>query len=89
MPPNCIDRLVAFVTAAIVAARNPLMKQLTITETEQFVIMNPSTTQIIQQIGFHFTYPCSKASTPAMVVPPGDVTPSLSSPGCFPVSSTI
>ena len=34
-------------------------------------------------------HPFSNASTPAIVVPPGDVTPSLSSPGCFPVCSTI
>mmetsp|Transcript_957 Transcript_957/g.1494 ORF Transcript_957/g.1494 Transcript_957/m.1494 type:complete len:109 (-) Transcript_957:883-1209(-) len=31
----------------------------------------------------------SSSCTPAMVVPPGDVTMSLRAPGCFPVSSTI
>jgi hypothetical protein len=52
IPPSCIDRFVAAVTAEVVAARNP---------------------------------PFSKASTPAIVVPPGLVTLSLSFPGCSPV----
>mmetsp|Transcript_30273 Transcript_30273/g.81370 ORF Transcript_30273/g.81370 Transcript_30273/m.81370 type:complete len:215 (+) Transcript_30273:420-1064(+) len=34
-------------------------------------------------------WPCSRACTPAMVVPPGLVTWSLSSPGCLPVSRTM
>eukprot|EP00581_Thalassiosira_minuscula_P020594 CAMPEP_0184440160 /NCGR_PEP_ID=MMETSP0738-20130409/753202_1 /TAXON_ID=385413 /ORGANISM="Thalassiosira miniscula, Strain CCMP1093" /LENGTH=121 /DNA_ID=CAMNT_0026808017 /DNA_START=94 /DNA_END=459 /DNA_ORIENTATION=+ len=33
--------------------------------------------------------PFSKASTPAIVVPPGLVTASFNSPGCFPVFNTI
>mmetsp|Transcript_27566 Transcript_27566/g.51217 ORF Transcript_27566/g.51217 Transcript_27566/m.51217 type:complete len:364 (-) Transcript_27566:194-1285(-) len=33
--------------------------------------------------------PFSSASTPAIVVPPGDVTPSFSCPGCLPVCRTI
>mmetsp|Transcript_16155 Transcript_16155/g.44736 ORF Transcript_16155/g.44736 Transcript_16155/m.44736 type:complete len:263 (-) Transcript_16155:290-1078(-) len=49
IPPSCIDRLVAAVTAEIAAARNPAF---------------------------------SSASTPAIVVPPGLVTSSLSFPGC-------
>mmetsp|Transcript_8190 Transcript_8190/g.17680 ORF Transcript_8190/g.17680 Transcript_8190/m.17680 type:complete len:223 (+) Transcript_8190:226-894(+) len=56
MPPSCIDRLVAAVTAEIVAARNPAF---------------------------------SSASTPAIVVPPGLVTSSLSFPGCSLLSNTI
>lgn len=90
-----MDLLVAALTADIVVARNALScyKSKIMNDSIELELINQSIHTTLNKVNINLhvlrTYPFSNASTPAMVVPPGDVTPSFNKPGCFPVCNTI